>query len=277
MPTRRQIVADVTRLLDNASYPKGITGQTAWLGIYQALLWYEPVGLHGFEALPHVIDADKLRPSASREPSRRAGAWQVRAQAVEAYVASELGCPPGELRQRVDQLMRLPEYVRLQRQNPLGTAFSGAIKHVLESFGHSALSYDLEVDATKVFPGIRMPWRSTTPKMDILVLQHGHFPEGRPIAILSTKWSLRHDRINDVLGECPEYKSAALKRRLSLRYFVVTNEFDPARLAKVLSDPCIDGLVHVHRHAVTGICGLDGRLEKMLDLSDFVAQTRSWV
>lgn len=59
MPTREQTVADAIAIFENAEYPLGLTPSTAWLGIYQALLWYEPVNWVGFSDLPHIIDADK--------------------------------------------------------------------------------------------------------------------------------------------------------------------------------------------------------------------------
>jgi hypothetical protein len=45
MPTREQTIADAIRVFENATFPPGLSPATAWLGIYQALLWYEPVNL----------------------------------------------------------------------------------------------------------------------------------------------------------------------------------------------------------------------------------------
>ena len=155
----------------------------------------------------------------------------------------------------------------LQRQNPLGIAFAGLIRHILHKFGNSSLSYDLEVNDNDIFPGITFPGRSTTPAMDIYVSDD----QGLPKAIISVKWSVRHDRINDLTNECPVYKAAAQRQsRIKLSYFVVTNEFDPARLTKLLQDTCFDAVVHVHKPAVTEVCGLDGRLSNLKDLTDFV-------
>lgn len=63
MPTRQETVADAIQVFTRAFYPARPTLQTAWLGIYQTLLWYEPVNWVGFESLPHIIDANNLRPS----------------------------------------------------------------------------------------------------------------------------------------------------------------------------------------------------------------------
>jgi hypothetical protein len=44
----------------------------------------------------------------------------------------------------------------------------------------------------------------------------------------------------------------------------------------MLDDSCIDGIVHVHKPAVTEVCGLNGRLGELLDLTDLIQATRSW-
>src|SRR4051794_22872969 len=123
MPTREQTYADAVQLFTNARYPSGLTVDNAWLGIYQVLLWYEPVNVAGFTLLPHIIDADKLRPSASRTARgaapTRASAWQNRAQAIEDYLASEMGITPSSVEATVDLLLKHPSYLGFQRQNSL--------------------------------------------------------------------------------------------------------------------------------------------------------------
>ena len=167
--------------------------------------------------------------------------------------------------------MRRPEYKGLQRQNPLGIAFIGLVHHALSTYGSRHLGYETEQFAQKVFPGITFPGRSKAPAVDILVRKNRV-----PRAIVSVKWSLRHDRINDLTNECPSYKQAAAWGRHPLEYVVVTNEYDPARLEKVLGDSCIDAVVHVHKPAVVEVSQLDGRLTRLLDLSDLFARTRQW-
>ena len=272
MPTKHQTIADATQIVQGALYPQGFSAQTAWLGIYRALLWYEPVQVTGFTSLPHIIDADKLRPSTRRKTWVKPSAWQIRAQTFQQHFAQHLGVLPSQVEQIVDQLMKLPAYAGMQRQNSLGIAFSGVVRFVLEKFGNPAITYDLEVDATTIFPGLTMPGRSTKPMIDILAKKGGQI-----VAIISTKWSLRHDRINDITNECPIYKNVAFQQaRTRLNYCVVTNEFDPARLSKVLGDVCVNAVVHVHKDAVTTACQLDGRLATMLDLADLVSLSGTW-
>ncbi len=279
MPTREQTIADAVQILDNAVYPSGLNTTTAWLGIYQALLWYEPVHQSGFDTLPHIIDADKLRPSPSAKsrPHNSPSVWQQRAKAIDEYLAQQLGCAVEDVPAKTDLLMRLSGYQGMQRQNTLGIAFAGLIKHVLEKFGSNHLSYQSEVEASTIFAGITVPGRSSTPRIDLLSAH-----DGVPRAIISAKWSVRHDRLNDITNECPVYKAAyqriyrQSRRGHDLLYYVVTNEYDPSRLTKMLDDSCVDGIVHVHKAGVVDVCGLNGRLADLIDLAEFISSTERW-
>jgi len=165
----------------------------------------------------------------------------------------------------------LAPYAGLQRQNILGSAFAGLVKHALELLGSQNVAYELEVAGEKAFPGIQLPTRTGEPFIDILVRK-----EGRNRGIISTKWSIRHDRINDLTSECRAYKNAARFTDTQIYYYVATNEYDPARLDKPLTDKCIDGVVHVNKPLVTAVSGLDGRLAESLDLSELIEQSNRW-
>ena len=278
MPTREQTVDDAIRVFRTGSYPDGLSLGSAWLGIYQTLLWYEPVNWLGFGSLPHIIDADKLRPGSNKNKQgwRLPNAWQQRAQAVGKSLAGQLGCSIAELPEITDRLMRHPDYEGMQRQNSLGIAFVGLIGHVLKEYGSSSVAYRMECEASRVFPGISVPGRSGTPRIDLLADR-----DGVPCAVISAKWSVRHDRLSDIANECPVYKAAYERihrqtRRSRLLYYVVTNEYDPSRLNKMLDDSCVDGVVHVHKSAVVDVCALDGRLTRLIDLADFVESTTAW-
>jgi len=278
MPTREQTIADAIRVFENAEFPVGQDANNAWLGIYQTLLWHEPVNWLGINKLPHIIEADKLRPSTPvKERSWTSlRIWQRRAQSIELYLSSQLRCQIADLPDKTDLLMKQPSYEGMQRQNTLGIAFVGLIKHILEQYGSREMVYETEVDPSVIFAGITFPGRSETPRIDLLARR-----ANIPCVIISAKWSIRHDRLNDITNECPVYK-AAYERiyrgsgQDHLRYYVMTNEYDPARLTKILNDTCVDGVVHVHKKAIVEICSLDGRLDRLIDLADFVAGTLSW-
>lgn len=168
-------------------------------------------------------------------------------------------------------MSRMSAYQGPQRHNIVGSAFAGLLKHALELFGPQALTYDLEVAGDTAFPGVNLPTRTGKPFIDILVRK-----DGRNLGIISTKWSIRHDRINDLTSECRAYKGAAGFTDTKIFYYVATNEFDPARLDKPLTDKCIDGVVHVHKPLLTDVCGLNGRLALLLDLADLIERSFEW-
>jgi hypothetical protein len=267
-PNARQLAI---QHFQKAVYPEGLTGNTAWLGIYQVLLWYEKVNIESINALPHIIDADKLRPPSYRPSKSGLSIWQKRALAVETYLSKQLNCQPNQVQEFVDLLMKTPVYQGSQRQNPLGIAFPALICHILETFGNQKTKYDLEVPAQDLFPGIKVPGRSSNPKIDIVIRNQSHLK-----AIISCKWSFRHDRLNDISNECPTYKQAASFTRTKIDYLVITNEYDPARLGKLLEDSCVDALIHVHKALPIDVCGFNSRLIKMLDLKDLIQRSQNW-
>jgi len=278
MPTRAQTIIDATTIFESAEYPTGLTSSTAWLGIYQTLLWYEPVNWVGFIELPHIIDSDKLR-TASPQQQRtwvKPKPWQARAQAISEYIALKLECPVTSVPDKVDLLMKRPEYFGMQRHNSLGIAFAGLVTHILNRFGSPGLSYATEVPAPTVFPNASFLGRTSATRIDALVSV-----SGIPRVAISAKWSLRHDRLKDVINECEVYERAFQQTYPQLGSsgiltYLITNEYHPARLKELLATPCLAGVVHVHKAAVVDVCGLNGRLAQMMDLTNLINATASW-
>src|SRR6266487_4830423 len=146
----------------------------------------------------------------------------------DTYLANQLACQVNDVPDKTDLLMKHPDYIGMQRQNTLGIAFAGLIKHVLQRFGSTSVSYETEVEAATIFPGITLPGRSGAPRIDVLA-KHDYIPR----VIISAKWSVRHDRLNDITNECPVYKAGYERiyrqtHRDPLRYYVITNEYDPS-------------------------------------------------
>ncbi len=214
----------------------------SWLGLYQLLMWFDSDVLH-------IIDGDKLAK----------GAWRSRAQAVGQALAAELDCSAEDLPAKVDLLLKGPLFAKPpQRQNPLGIGFVSSLTILLEHFG-SGYQFLPEKEIGKtVFRGIREAPRSAP---DIVAVK-----DRAEIAVISAKWSLRHDRLKDLKDECNYFKTLMG----SLKYYAVTNEYDPARLNKVLEDYRIDGLFHVNRRFVVDVAQVDGRLEGLGDLADLL-------
>ena len=247
---------EAARLVAEFLAARGSDAPNAWLAVYQALLWYDTVG---GARLPHIMEVSALRQ----------GAWRRRAEEVHAHLAGAFNLEPHEVPGNVDRLLSLPSFVGQQRQNPLGQGFVGAIHGALSALGAPHISYRTEAPSTDFFPGIRIPGRTTIPRIDLAALRDDSL-----VAVLSAKWSLRHDRLNDITNECPVYKEAAFRHwRRRPYYYVVTNEFSPARLRRLVEDPCVDAVIHVHAPLVTQVCGLD---IAVADLTDLIQLTFGW-
>lgn len=255
----------VVGAFDAAIYPPGVglTLDTAWLGVYQTLWWYE----HG---VLHLREANDLK-----KPI-----WQARAANVEAYIANAMGIQPSQLNGHVNLMMNLPRWQGMQRNNPVGNGLRSLVSELFERFGNPAFSYPEEEDLTRLFPGIPMPGRSKKSKVDVAAIRK---TDGKLKAILSCKWSYKHDRISDPTNECHQYKAAAVQASImDLKFFVLTNELSVARLDKVIEQPCVDGLIHVHLptvalsekpSALMNQAVANGRL---MDMADFIRGTANW-
>jgi len=192
MPTRLQYIEPIRQVLA----PHLGEPATVWRGFYQLLLWHE-------KGVPHIIDADKLDK----------GIWRDRAEAVDAALAKEFGCTVKEVPHRIDLLIKSSIFTKTpQRQNPLGIGFVTALFLSLQRF--SAGKYEFlpeEAIGTTVFRGITEAPRSAP---DIVVVKGG-----AEVAVISAKWSLRHDRLKDVKDECDYFKTL----KGSLKFYAVTN------------------------------------------------------
>lgn len=259
----------ITDAFNECRWPDGEpTLETAWLGIYQMLLWYE----HGYI---HIREANDLRKNRI---------WQERARKAEQYIADALGIASKELQWTVDRMMKLPRWRdpddserSMQRNNPLGNGLRILTGEVLRRWGSPNFDYREEEPATNWWPGIQMPGRSEAPKVDVMVLRDN------PRVLISCKWSGRHDRMSDVTNECQEYKAAAIKRQnMKLQHFVITNEVDGQRTDKILNQPCVDGLVLVHLPLLRELGTMTPMMEgaigaaRLIDLVDFVKLTHTW-
>ena len=264
MPTRKQIAEIVKRQFDNT--PAGSLIETAWLAVYQVLLWHETFDSQTY--LPHIIDADKLRP---RKLGLKPNIWAERAANINSFLAQQLASKLDDVHSLCDLLMCSPEYKGRQRQNPLGIGFSELICHILRKFGSENIEYKTEYPARQLFPGVQLQSRSKNPSIDVLALKNGV-----PVAIITTKWSIRHDRLTDVIDESISYRSAAMRCGLKVPVFFVTNEFDPARLDKVISNEYVEAVVHVCPKLLLDVCGLNGRLTQLKDLPHLVNLTSKW-
>ncbi|HZQ07438.1 MAG TPA: hypothetical protein VFD70_12735 [Anaerolineae bacterium] len=158
----------------------------------------------------------------------------------------------------MDQLMRRIYAPNTQKMNPVGIAFAVAIVYLIQKFAHGSYHWHLEARiGTDVFPSLANFRRKS---VDIVA-----FRENDLYAVISSKWGIRHDRIRDPQEEADTYKVQVP----AVKFYLVTNEFDNARLQKVLNYPTIDGVFHVKRDLVWQVYGQSAEsLRGLRDLTE---------
>lgn len=240
MPTREEILAFVTQLFDQWVH----TADNIWLALYRLLLDYA----HG---VPRITDSNRLK----------VGIWRNRAKQIEAALAAAMTCETRQVAKNLDIFMRQLYSAGTQRMNPVGIAFACAVVYLLQRFAVG--SYGLKMEAkigVDVFPKLTGFRRKS---VDIVA-----FHQGDLFAVISSKWGIRHDRVRDPQEEADTYK----REIPSLKFYVVTNEFDSARLQKVLTYPTIDGVFHVRRDLVWQVYGgMTQELANLKDLTELLA------
>jgi hypothetical protein len=237
MPTREEIMTFVRQLFDRWIR----TADDSWIALYRLLLDY----IHG---VPRITDSNRLK----------RGIWRERAEQVEKVLTTNIQCKNRELEKHVDVFIRKLYQPGIQRMNPIGIAFACAVVYLIQRFSTGKYEWKLEAKiGTEVFPNLTGFRRKS---VDIVALHHGV-----PFAIISSKWGMRHDRIRD-----PQEEADTYKRELpSLKFFIVTNEFDSARLQKVLTYPSIDGVFHVRRDLVwQAYGGMTDELSNLKELTE---------
>jgi len=237
MPTREEIMAFVRKFFDRWIR----TTDDIWVGFYRLLLDY----IHG---VPRITDSNRLKD----------GIWRERAVQIEKALAQSMSCKPRDVSKHLDSFMKHLYPAGTQRMNPIGIAFACAIVYLIQRFAAGSYEWMMEAKiGVDVFPRLTGFRRKS---VDIVALR-----KGKPYAIISSKWGIRHDRVRDPQEEADTYKQEIP----SLKFFVVTNEFDNARLQKVLSYPTIDGVFHIKRDLVWQVYGKEhNELSKLKDLTE---------
>lgn len=234
MPTRREILSSLEQYLERWA----VVPSDACLALYRLLLDYE-------HSVPRITDSNRLVK----------GTWRERAKMVESVLAEAMGVAVDQVQEQVDVLMKQFYPPCTQRMNPVGIALACSIVHFAKKFGSERFRWQMEARiGTDIFPNLTGFRRQS---IDIVA-----FENDQPYIIISSKWGIRHDRIRDPQEEADTYKN----QEPSLKFVVVTNEFDSARLSKLIHYPAIDGVYHVRRELVGAAYG--NRNETLTDLKD---------
>lgn len=258
----------------------GWTAQDAWKGIALLLLTcdlYEGkrTGWQPFHGAVVYRESNDF----SIEHGKQSGALK-KAMRLTSYLESLLGLPAGTCCQAIGQYWRHQGVRTLQPHNLVGHAFRSIVLEILQLHGSKAVTYQEEVNPKQLFPGVPLHLRSKEPKIDIVA-----FKANRPVAMISSRWRFRHDRV-DVDAESIAYKSAAMSAgHGACKFYAVLGEFNPARLEKVLkntagvsSNPSIDGTVHFKPDLITDANSIaeNGRTAALKPLDWLIGETHKW-
>ena len=167
-------------------------------------------------------------------------------QALGEHLASE---PPPEVWNLLVERVR--QYLALEnkRKNLVGEGFEDVVAQVIL---RTCRREDMQVYARRALhelPGFNRARSGDKPnKVDVAVIR----PDVR--VLVTAKWSVRADREKQFTSDFTDYVNAESDRK-AFEYIFVTNEFDPARLARacealVGNAPMFKHVVHISTDAV---------------------------
>jgi hypothetical protein len=253
------------------------TAGNAWHGIARLLLttnvWRPGLGWVPFHDVVVYRESNDFRLGANGVPN----AVLRRAEALTTYLAGQLGVCRAEVGTHIGQYWTQPQISALQPHNLFGHAFRSLIVKILETFGDPGVVYEEEVDPHGEFPGYRFATRSPDAKLDIVARRNGHL-----VALLSTRWRYRHDRV-DLVDEALAYAPAARRQNHNCRLYAVVGEFAPNRLHKVLTNcppampnAALSAAVHFAPELIWHGLQENGRTTCLRNLEWLIQQTHEW-
>lgn len=226
-----------------------------------------------FHGAPVLRESNDYKLTKNRSPNKALS----EALEVRRRIAEELEVNPDGVCSELGLFFRHPEIKSLQPNNPRGHAFRSLVAETLATFGDPELDVAEEVSPRELFPGFDFANRSKDARIDIVVKRGP-----RPVALITTRWTYRHDRV-DIIDEARAYVPAARELNRDCRFFGVTAEFGPARLRKVIAqtspvtrNPAINRLVHLNPELPGDLLGRNGDLREMWSLEQMVEDSPNW-
>jgi hypothetical protein len=157
---------------------------------------------------------------------------------------SELGMLPPEDFIR-DLLMQIKGHIGSEnkRKNLVGEGFEDTLAGLLRRWEPTARRYDIRVrPALHDLPGFYAPRGSDkTKKVDLALVDRAT----QHRILVSCKWSVRSDREEQFLTDFDAYSKLESSGR-SFDYVLITNEFDPARLAAACDNRAGNAQIFTH-------------------------------
>lgn len=200
-----------------------------------------------------------------------------RGLALTDYLAVQLGVNPKDLCDSIGRFFKMPPIDDLQPNNVRGHAFRSIVCAALERYGSKKIAFEEEIDVHKEFPGYRLDTRSADAKLDIIARK-----DGIPVALISVRWALRHDRV-DIVEEALSYGPAARRSNRNCSLYGVVGECAPDRLLKVLDhvpelarNPSVDACVHYHPDLIWKGLDVNGNTVHLKSLEWLIDESFKW-
>lgn len=164
--------------------------------------------------------------------------------------------PPAEVFARLTQ--RIHEHTRLEnkRKNLVGEGFEDVLAAVIGRLSAPGIESTSARALLHEIPGFSAPAeRAKVKKVDLVLLTR---PEAHRV-LVTAKWSIRADREEQFESDFQAYATLERSSR-PFDYVLVTNEFDPARLAaacerQVMARYLFTAVVHVSAEALRAAYG----------------------
>jgi hypothetical protein len=215
---------------------------------------------------------------------------------ITAILAKHFGAiRPDALAQVALEIERRAEHyftIGNKRQNVRGEGFEDILEWLLLSVAHlsagQVLKRQVATDLPGFKPGLKRKRKAKVPKPDLVLLSPAR---DVTLWLVTAKWSLRQDRLDQFGQEFAYYKANQLQPQ-STDFVLLTNEMDLARLIDVLEPPPgagsfhFDRVYHINRDFLEMTHGkdafarqmrayVDGAHPRLLSLKDFLEDTRT--
>lgn len=221
---------DYGSFVDEYFEDKSLTDQNAWQHIYR-LVWSKNSDV---DNLPEIKESNKLEDT---------HIWETRARRAEKYLNNQLGVNYQD--SNFDLIFK--SYVNENdigldsqkanniRGNVRGEGFEYVTQYVIKELCDVEPLMKKDVSELQ---GYETAKSSSVTQPDLIL-----FSEQDYSLLMSTKWTLRKDRLKQFLHEAEFYR----KRRPDLNITMVTNDIDTNYLTDLIENEFIDRIYHIHK------------------------------
>ncbi|WP_432245740.1 hypothetical protein ACRB8A_05015 [Arthrobacter sp. G.S.26] len=225
----------ITDLVENILPPLlgQLTVDNAWAYVYATTLWSENVG--GTEYL-HIIESDKLKSKSGQGLAGRAADYLethlVPGETRDPFaVVDQIG--KAYIEERANQGFVAPKKKR--DPNVTGAAFETVLQVLIGKLCGVTPS---RTPRLRTLQGFELAPEGYHSRPDLVLFGPRDFR-----LLISTKWTLRKERIGTYLHESYFYR----RRRPDLQIAFGVNEFQPNILWHLSTDPLVDRVYHVNK------------------------------